>query len=177
MRHFLTLAPNSNQSGHARLFLKMGPLYGTVPDSKTAQSLIDDVLKVDPNFVPALMARAALLAKGGNRNARSRFTRPCCTASPISLQRKASRTPYEQTAEARGGAYDLALKVRETLREDPELAQLLAKLSYERNEYAHAVQLLQQSATRGTLDAEGLYSLGMSHLNEKNTPRARAGSR
>jgi predicted Zn-dependent protease len=82
---------------------------------------------------------------------------------------------YQLTIAKRDEAYDLPLKARETLPNGSELAQLLAKLSYQRNEFAYAVQLLQQSATRGTLDAEGLYYLGMSHLNEKNTLQARAG--
>ena len=61
MRRFLTLAPNSTQSADARLFLKM-----VTPDkdpSKTTHSAIDDALKADPNFAPALMAQAALLCK------------------------------------------------------------------------------------------------------------------
>ena len=135
MRRFLALAPNSNQLGHARLFLKMGPLYGTVPDSKTAQSLIDEVLKVDPNFVPALMARARPARKGRESQRAIAVYKAVLHGFPdFAPAEKHLALLYEQTAETRGGAYELTLKVRETLREDPELAQLLAKLSYERNE-------------------------------------------
>jgi predicted Zn-dependent protease len=151
MRRFLTLAPNCNQSGDARQLVEMGPPNGDIPDSNTPQSLVDDVVKADPNFVPALMAQAALLAKRGE----SQCATAICRAV---LHRFADFAPaekhltflYQQTVETRGEAYDLAVKTRETLRKDPEIAQLLAKLSYERNEFAYVVQLLQQSARERT---------------------------
>jgi Flp pilus assembly protein TadD len=103
-----------------------------------------------------------------------RFTRPCCSASLISLRRKSiSAFLYQRIVEKHDEASDLALKAHETLPEDSELAQLLAKLSYERNEFAYAVQLLQESAASGPLDAEHLYYLGMAHSKENNTLQAR----
>ena len=65
MQRFLALAPNSTQSGEARLFLEMGALVNDVSGSQTARSDIDKVLKADPKFLPALMAQAALLTKEG----------------------------------------------------------------------------------------------------------------
>jgi Flp pilus assembly protein TadD len=103
-----------------------------------------------------------------------RFTRPCCSASLISLRRKSiSAFLYQRIVEKHDEASDLALKAHETLPEDSELAQLLAKLSYERNEFATSFQLLQESAASGPLDAEHLYYLGMAHSKENNTLQAR----
>ncbi|HEY5814692.1 MAG TPA: hypothetical protein VIT23_18815, partial [Terrimicrobiaceae bacterium] len=70
-------------------------------------------------------------------------------------------------------AYDLAVKARKSLPDDPELAQTLAKLSYDRNEFAYAVQLLKQSAERRPLDAQDLYYLGMSQLKGKDKIQSR----
>jgi Tfp pilus assembly protein PilF len=64
MRRFLA-APTSPQSRDARLFLEMGPFAQEVSSSKTTQADIDNALKADPSFVPALMAQAALLTKRG----------------------------------------------------------------------------------------------------------------
>jgi hypothetical protein len=47
------------------------------------------------------------------------------------------------------------------------VAQLLAKLSYQRKEYAYALQLLQESAKSRPVDAESLYYLGMAHWQLK----------
>ena len=39
-------------------------------------------------------------------------------------------------------AYDLAMKARRTLPDDPELAQVLAEISYKRKQFAYALHLL-----------------------------------
>ncbi len=172
MRRFLTLAPSSLQSAEARLFLKM-----VAPDddfSNNRQSDIDNALKADPNFVPALMAQAALLSKPGESEKAMAIYKTVLQRFPdFAPAQKHLAFLYQQTAEKRDEAYDLALKARETMPEDFELAQMLAKLSYERNNFAYVVHLLQQSAARRPLDAEHLYYLGMAHLKEKNASEAR----
>ena len=80
---------------------------------------------------------------------------------------------YLETPEKREEAYDLAVKAREALPDDPELAQTLAELSYDRKEFAYAVQLLRQSAEKRPLDAKYLYYLGMSHLRAKEKTQSR----
>ena len=174
MRRILTLAPTSTQSGNARLFLEMGGLDDDAADSKTMQSRIEHVLKADPNFVPALMAQASLLAKHGESQGAIAIYKDVLHRFPdFAPAEKHLAFLYVRRVETSEQAYDLALKARETLQEDSELAQLLARLSYERNEFAYAVQLLQQSAAKQPLDAEHLYYLGMAHLKEKNTLQAR----
>jgi Flp pilus assembly protein TadD len=70
-------------------------------------------------------------------------------------------------------AYDLAVKARRALPDDPELGQILGALSYERKEFAYAVQLLRESAKKRPLDAKCLYYLGMSHLKAKDKIQSR----
>jgi hypothetical protein len=104
------------------------------------------------------MAQAALLAERGESQRAIAIYKAVLHRLPhIAPAQKHLALLYQQTAETRDKAYDLALKARETLREDPELAQLLAKLDYERNEFAYVVRLLQQSTGREPLDAEHLY--------------------
>ena len=71
---------------------------------------------------------------------------------------------YAEDPEKRDQAYDLVIKARKALPDDPELAQILAELSYQRKEFAYAVQLLRRSSKKRPLDAKYLYYLGMSHL-------------
>jgi hypothetical protein len=46
-------------------------------------------------------------------------------------------------------------------------------LSYEKKEYQRAIQLLQESARKRTLDANSLFYLGMSQLQVKQNTEAR----
>jgi Flp pilus assembly protein TadD len=70
-------------------------------------------------------------------------------------------------------AYDLAMKARKALPDDPELAELLGRLSYEKKEYPRAIQLLQETARKRPLDADSLFYLGMSQLQAKQKTEAR----
>jgi Flp pilus assembly protein TadD len=70
-------------------------------------------------------------------------------------------------------AYDLATKARKTLSDDPELAELLGRLSYEKKEYPRAIQLLQETARKKPLDANSLFYLGMSQLQARQSTEAR----
>ena len=80
---------------------------------------------------------------------------------------------YLENADKRDEAYKLAAKARKALPTDPELAQILAEASYQKKEFAYAIQLLQQSATQKPLNGKYLYILGMSHLEAKDKRRSR----
>jgi uncharacterized protein HemY len=64
------------------------------------------------------------------------------------------------------------MKARKTLPDDPDLSQLLGRLSYEKKEYPRAIQLFQESARKRPLDADSLFYLGMSQLQAKQKSEA-----
>jgi uncharacterized protein HemY len=72
-----------------------------------------------------------------------------------------------------GEAYDLATKARKALPEDPDVARLLGRLCYEKKDYSRAIQLLEESGRKQSLDAAGLCYLGLSRLaaNQKSSGR------
>jgi predicted Zn-dependent protease len=80
---------------------------------------------------------------------------------------------YAANPEKRGLAYDLEMKARKALPDDPELAEILAELSFQRKEFAYAVQLLQGSSEKKPLDAKLLFYLGMSHLKVNDKLQSR----
>ena len=80
---------------------------------------------------------------------------------------------YAQDPSTVAAAYDLATKARKTLPDDPELSELLGRLSYEKKEYPRAIQLLQESARKRPLDADSLFYLGMSQLQARQKTEAR----
>jgi len=63
-----------------------------------------------------------------------------------------------------GRAYDLAIKARRSLVDDPDLAKTLGTLSFQRKEYVRAVQFLQESDAKKPLEGKSLFMLGMAHL-------------
>ncbi|MGZ5023522.1 MAG: tetratricopeptide repeat protein, partial [Chthoniobacterales bacterium] len=70
-------------------------------------------------------------------------------------------------------AYDLIVRARKILPEDPELAQLLAEASFQRHDFAYAVELLSYSAGKKPLTPKLLYVLGMSYRNTNQVNVAR----
>jgi Flp pilus assembly protein TadD len=78
---------------------------------------------------------------------------------------------YAQEPSTTAAAYDLA--ARKTLPDDAELAELLGRLSYEKKEYQRAIQLLQESAKKRTLNTNSLFYLGMSQLQTRQKAEAR----
>ena len=80
---------------------------------------------------------------------------------------------YAQDPSTVTDAYDLATKARKTLPDDPQLSELLVRLSYEKKEYPGAIQLFQETARKRPLDADSLFYLGMSQLQASQTAEAR----
>jgi uncharacterized protein HemY len=120
------------------------------------------------------MAQAAILAQRGE-------VKPAIGIYNDILRRLPDFAPaqkrlamlYAQDPSNIAAAYDLATKARKTLPDDPELAELLGRLSYERKEYPRAIQLLQESARKKALGADSLFYLGMSQLQARQRTEAR----
>ena len=143
--------------------------------SVATEAEVEQVLKANPDYVPALMARAAILlqrgeSRGCSRQAYSEVLRRFPDFAPA---QKRLAALYAEDPEKREQAYDLVMKARKALPDDPELAQILAELSYQRKEFAYAAQLLRRSSEKRPLDAKSLYYLGMSHLKANEKPQSR----
>jgi tetratricopeptide (TPR) repeat protein len=170
MESILAVAPDSIQSSDAKLFLEMAALTEAGKDPGAAERQVEQVLKTRPDYVPALMARAAiLLQRGESERAAAIYSEILRRLPDFIPAQKRLGSLYAANPEKRDQAYTLLMKARMASPDDPELAQILAKLSYDRKEYAYAVQLLQESAKKKPLEAESLYYLGMSYrqVNEQ----------
>jgi len=80
---------------------------------------------------------------------------------------------YSDNPDMLAKAYELAMKARKTLPDDPELARTLAEISFKRNEFVYAAQLFQESNARQPLPAKDLYYLGMAQLQSRQEPEGR----
>ena len=174
MQRVLTAAPDSSQSSDAKSFLAMTALDQEGSNLIAAESEVDQALKANPDYVPALMAQAGILLQRGESEAAATIYSEVLRRFPdFAPAQKRLASLYAEDPEKRDEAYDLAMKARRALPDDPEVAQILAELSYQRKEFAYAVQLLRQSSEKKPLEAKYLYYLGMSQLkaNEKQQSR------
>jgi len=174
MQKVLTNNPDPTQAADANKFLALTALEGNSKELTAAESEVQNELKSDPNYVPALMVQAALVAQRGQaKPAMETYTNILHRFPDFAPAQKRLAALYAQDPSTVAAAYDLATKARKTFPDDPELSELLGRLSYEKKEYPHAIQLLQETARKRPLDADSLFYLGMSQLQARQKTEAR----
>jgi tetratricopeptide (TPR) repeat protein len=174
MQKALTNNPESAQAADAKRFLALTALDENPKELTAAEGEMQKDLKSNPEYVPALMAQAALLAQRGEAKAATETYSNILRRLPdFAPAQKRLASLYAQDPSTVAAAYDLAMKARKALPDDPDLSQLLGRLSYEKKEYSRAIQLFQESARKRQLDADSLFFLGMSQLQASQKTEAR----
>ncbi len=174
MQKVLANNPDPSQATDAKEFLALSALDESPKELTAAESDVQKELKSNPEYVPALMAQAALLAHRGEAKLATETYIDVLRRFPdFAPAQKHVATLYAQDPSTIAAAYDLATKARKTLPDDPDLSELLGRLSYEEKEYPRAVQLLQESARKRPLAASSLFYLGMSQLQGRQKTEAR----
>jgi tetratricopeptide (TPR) repeat protein len=174
MQRVLTNNSDAAEAADAKKFLALTALDENPKNLMVAENEVQQELKANPEYVPALMDQAALDAQRGQTKPATETYNDILRRWPeFAPAQKRLATLYAQDPSTVAAAYDLAAKARKTLPDDPELAELLGRLSYEKKEYPRAVQLLQESARKRPLDANSLFYLGMSQLQARQTVEAR----
>ena len=173
MQKLLTSNPDPTQAADAKKFLTFIALDENSKELTAAESEVQKELKSNPEYVPALMAHAALLAQRAEvKSATDIYSDVLHRLPDFAPAQKHLAALYAQDPSTVAAGYDLATKARKTLPDDPELAELLGRLSYEKKEYPRAVQLLQESGRKRPLDADSLFYLGMSQLQIRQKAEA-----
>ena len=122
-------------------------------------------LGAQPDYVPALMAKAAIrLRKGDTAEASAIYNSILQKWPDFAPAQKRLATIYANDPANANKAYELANKARRGLVDDPDLARTLGVLSFQRKEYARAVQFFQESEAKKPLEGKSLFMLGMAHL-------------
>jgi tetratricopeptide (TPR) repeat protein len=171
MERTLKAAPAPEISGDAQSFLRMTALDRNPKEAVTHE--IQKLLKADPNYVPALAVRAAIEEQRGEaRTAIATYTAILKIYPHFAPAQKRLAALYLDDPTALDTAYEFAVKARQALPDDPELARILGEISYQRKDYSRALQLLRESARATPLDAKGSYYLGASQLQLNQKPQA-----
>ena len=173
MQKVVTNSPDSSQAADAKKFLALTELNENPKELMAAEAEVQKQLMSDPEYLPALMAQAALDEQRGQiKPATEIYTGILRRLPDFAPAQKGLATLYAHDPSATATAYDLAAKARQALPDDAELAELLGQLSYEKKEYQRAIQLLQESARTKSPNANSLFYLGMSQLQIRQKTEA-----
>ena len=156
------------QAEAARQFLALLNLYRNPTAAMAAASRVEEILKRQPDDVPALMV-SGVIAEQRQKYVEAR------KAYEAALAR------YPQFVEARRAlailladrlgdiekANEYASKAREVLPNDPGLMKLAGKLAYKRGDFRYAIQLCKDGLRIQAADPELQYYLGMSQFQLK----------
>ncbi len=171
MQDALTANPAFARAAQATQFLDLLSLSTDPAKADGAREKIQQVLKTDSNYIPALMAAAAGAQNRGDLSAATGIWEQV-------LQRYPDFTPaikklaghYAEVAGKEQRAYELAVKAREAAPADEETARVLGIISYRRGDFQNAVRLLDQGALNAAGDdAKSWYYLGMAQFQLKRT--------
>jgi Flp pilus assembly protein TadD len=153
------------ERGEGALFLSMIALDSDNAIPANAETEVTKALAVQPDYVPALMAKAAIrLQKGDTAEASGIYNSILQKWPDFAPAQKRLASIYVNDPANAGKAYELANKARRSLADDSDLARTLGTLSFQRKEYARAVQFLQESEAKKPLEGKSLFILGMAHL-------------
>ena len=118
--------------------------------------------------------RPPFLRNAAKRNRQPRLTPTSCADCPdFAPAQKRLATLYAQDPSTIAAAYDLATKARKTLPDDPELSELLGRLSYEKRNIRAPSNCFRKAPGNGRLTPNSLFYLGMSQLQARQNAEAR----
>jgi tetratricopeptide (TPR) repeat protein len=174
MQKGLATGSNFPEAVDARKFVSLTALDENAKEFMATENEIQKELQGNPEYLPALMAKATLDEQRGQiKPAADIYTGILGHLPDFAPAQKRLAMLYAQEPSTSAAAYDLAAKARKALPEDARLAELLGRLSYEKKDYQRAIQLLQESARKKPLDANSLFYLGMSQLEIRQKTEAR----
>lgn len=164
--------PTFKHSGQARLFLDFVAVAAN-PTAAQAPQEIENALKAQPDFLPALAARAAFAERSSDAKA-------AIAAYEDILRRYPSFEPATRQLallRAANGAsdkqvIDLLFKARTTYPADAELARALGLVLFRTGDFQRAATFLKECSARYSNDAELFYCLGLAESRLKQRESA-----
>ncbi len=163
------------RSEQAKQFIQMYSLLRDPGQADAAFAQVQELLKQQPDDVPALMVLAGIQERKGNFvDARDSYARILKVMPAFAPAHRPLAFLYYANLKSPSEAYAHALKAREACPLDLEVARLLGMLAYERGEFSRTGQLLQEAAVRFPDDAEVLYRLGLAQSKLKQSKECKA---
>jgi Flp pilus assembly protein TadD len=169
MQNALQTGAAFSRTNEAQRFLAMTDLADKPAQALAAQSQAEAILKSAPNYVPALMVKAAIAEQKPDLATAGRTYEDILSRYPdFAPAQKQLAILYAKDPNNNARAYPLAVKAREAFPGDPAVAKALGLIVYRQGDYSRAANLLQESARQRNGDAELMYYLGMAQYHLKN---------
>ena len=164
-----------SRAAEARRFLEVTGLATDASRAAAAANRIVEILKVSPNYVPALMAKGMMNEQKPDIAAAERDYEAVLKQLPdFAPAQKRLAVLYAEEPGKNPKAYEMASKAREALPRDAEVAKALGIAVYRQGDYARAVSLLKEGDGAGNGDAERAYYLGMAQYQLKQLPESKS---
>ena len=174
MQRYLNSAPAQAEATNAKQFVAFIAAADSPTAAAAAEPEVKSRLATESDYVPALMVRAAIeRAQSDQKSAANTYLEVLRKYPDFAPAQKSLAAIYKDDPEKLSDAYQLAMKARKTLPDDPELARTLAEISFKRKEFAYAAQLFEQSARGTSLGAKDWYYLGMAQLQSRQDAKGR----
>jgi tetratricopeptide (TPR) repeat protein len=163
-----------SRADSAKRFLAISALSRDPVKTKEAAAQIDQILKSDRDYLPALAAAGRIHEERGEAENAKRIYEQILDRHPhfAHANRRLAALYAENPSESQK-AYDHAVKARATFPEDAEVTKVLGIVAYRRGEYAVAARWLKQSAEKLPGDGEVFYWLGMTCYRLKDETQSR----
>jgi tetratricopeptide (TPR) repeat protein len=154
----------------AKRFLAMTAVAGASIQAQAAE-----ILKVSPDYVPALIVKAGMAEQNADEPTAQHIYENVLKLYPdFAPAQKNLAILYAKNPDNDLLAYPLAVKAREAFPQDPDVAECLGMIICRQGDYARAAGLLQESAHQLSPDPELLYYLGLAQYRLNNNVESKA---
>ena len=150
------------QANEARRFLDLVALSAKPLQAVADAGRIEQILKAEPGYVPALMVMGAIDQQKVDTGAAKQIYEKVLGQYPdfVPAEKRLAILLTEDPSDDKR-AYELAMKAWNALPDDPELAKVLGIITYRRGDYARAANFLKESNRNRSGDAQLMCYLGL----------------
>jgi tetratricopeptide (TPR) repeat protein len=164
----LQSGPGFSHAAKAREFLSLIAIAAKPTPDASAQ--VEQGLKSDPTFAPALMAQGAIFEQKGDARGAIQSYEKVLGQYPDFVPAKRQLTIlYAQGGGNDKNASDIGIKALQAFPDDAQLAKALGIIDYRLGDFASSERFLKQSAPKLGGDGQLLYYLGMDQYQLKQS--------
>jgi tetratricopeptide (TPR) repeat protein len=169
-RGALQMAPAFSRAAEARRFLSL-----TSPNSAVAGSQAQEILKSEPDYVPALMVMAVSNEqKGDVANAMQIYNKVLDRYPNFAPAQRSMAILCAANDKNNPHAYEFATKARAAYPDDPAVAKALGIILYQQADFTKAERLFKESVNGLNNDPETYFYLGMVQYKLKKSAECKA---
>jgi tetratricopeptide (TPR) repeat protein len=156
------------QSAEAQQMLNLINLAASPASAGAGSQAVADILKKNANYVPALMAQAAIQLQNSELPAAAANGEKILVQLPdFAPAQRLLAIAYATDPSKAGRAYDLSMKARNKYPGDPALARATGIIVFQQGDFSRAERLLTICAAGPEANAETYYYLGSAQFQLK----------